>query len=1233
MKYKEFLLYLYFIYIFLGKSNCEDIYINECENNSNDFINNYINSYLSSNISPLKDYDFKYRKNSKFYPKEILETINPGEVQSFLLLKETVYIFNIDSINYNIENDLIIYFYSLDCEIQVTGEIVNDKNNITIEKISNYENDAFYAIIEKDKLNESYIVLNTLIYSKDENKRNRKYHLMVNSVEHINNTKLTIVEKKPTLLAFNNNTINKINLQYNLINNNDNPKNPISISFFIKERVKFVVAVYNDENELYKKNVGYLDRILIDTEQIPESSPYINISIEKDESLDAVMIIKVTEDYESPINFQKNILNIGFIPSSVSYQYYYMEIFEGEYGDILLNNKRYKGSLFSKIITKEEANENNIFNNSEYYKKEENEEGDTLKYNQYSSKITFNSDVTKICKEGCYLLITYFSPYFNKTKNKEILGTEFTLITRIFEQEEEFRSQIVNIPSNEYIFGSFESSSVKIHYYSFYIPNNTKSIQLEININYIGVFIKKGIKKMNIINVSPLEFKYFGNFIYTLEPKYFELESFEDEYITFAFSNYLQIDKSHYYFRILLNNTSNNSDLIYPLDTNKANFCKTTKKEDTNIYSCFFFIDNLYKDLSNNLIIYAYGHQKVNYTAWIADKNEGDYYSITLDSLNYKNITSEDSNIYFKIDKNQYNDYSFILINFESTEEEDLTILLNFYDNITFFPPLQIYSYQFIYLYDNETLNFDFTKITQQVYRIVINNTYGNGEITFEPKSDFMNHYNRLITGNRTLSYDITSELETIQIFNNQKNNAKDENELLFNLKIVYELENSTFDELYLDNLYNEKTEVSFPIRFCLRDIKNNGADVNFYFYNLNEEDLIIKGYVIKYDLMKLTSEKTNLPIDYGREIKGRFDNRIGQGLIIFEKEESSYISDYYYLIEIYNQNQNQNKNQTNITMDIYASSKDAFPFSMPLNKYISGSFDLLSDKILSQRYYINDVQNSSSKEYFIEFSSNYKHLDLVLSEYINSIERIDVAGIRKYHISINATDKKLNYFDIVINTNIKNNEKTDDYCNVANYIIIYYQEEKEIPNYIISLEGQVNKNSPNITIINKNPNELKGYTITCIFTIYKKDKILKNELINTTAPIKSEISFKVNDTFNGSFRNSSYPLNGKHIDSNYKGTVFVKLENNNLEQVSYYSLPFDIKEIKEKEEEDDDTKKNIIISSIAVVVFIIFIILVIRYRKVLRRNQDLEKKVHDISFADETTSSKEDEDIKVTFV
>ena len=1232
MKYKIFLIYLYFLYIILEKSNCKDIFGEECENNSNDFINNYVNSYSSPNLSPFNDYNFKFKSYSKFYPQEQYETINPGEVQSILLFKESVFMFNINSLNYNTENDLIIYFYPLDCQIQITGEFANEGKEITFGRISNYENNAFYTIIEKNKLNESYIVLNTLINLKDENNNNRTYHLIINSVEYTSNTKLTIIEKEPALLTFNSKTIDNINLTYNL-NKNENSTNPISISFFIKERVKFMVKVYNNKNKLYQKTIGYLDRILIDTKLIPETSPYIIITLEKYEEKDAVMIVKVIENYESPIYFQKNILNIGFIPSSVSYQYYYMEIFEGEYGEIILNNKRYNGRLFSQLIPKKKENETEIFNNIEFYPKEEKDE--YLKYNEYSQKITFDSEQTNICTDGCYLLITYCSIYFNQEKRK-ILGTDFTLLSRIFDQEEEFRSQIVNIPLNEYILGSFESSSVKIHYYSFYIPKKTEKITLEININYIGVFIKRGIKKMNIINVSPLEKQYLGKFIYDLVPQYFKLESFEDEYITFGFSNYLQIDKSHYYFRILLRQSTKNDYIIYPLDSNKANICTATKiKKENNFYSCFFFIDNLYKDLYNDLFIYAYGSEHVKYRTWIPGKNEDDYYSINLNELNYKNITSKEENIYFNIDKSFYNDSNFILISIESKKVDNLTVLLNFYDNINFFPPIQIYSYQFIYLYDNEILSFDFSKISQKLYRILINSTYGNGEIAFEPSSNFLNQYNTLITGNRPLSYDITSELNNISIFNNKENNRNDTNELLFNIKIVYELENSTYEELYLDNVYNKMTK-TFPIRFCLRDIKNQGADVNFYFYNENKEDLIIKGYIIKYDLMKITSEKTSLPIEYGGKFDGRFDNRTDQGLIILEREENNSISDFYYLIEI----DNQNQQKTNITMEIYASSKDSFPFSIPLNRYISGSFDLKKGQTQKQRYYINDAQNSSRNDYIIEFSSNYKHLDLNFSENITLDGRIDVAGTTKFFIYINASKENLVYFEVIINTTIP--ENMDNYCEFANYIIIYYQEKRDISYYNISLQGQISKNRKNITIMNKYFSELEGYNITCIFNIYERDRILKDELIKTIVPINSKSEFTETDNFEVPPPNITLDLNGKKINKNYTGTVFVKLQKNiSLEQIYYYSLSFDIIEEEEEkngeeeeEEEKEDNKKDIIIISIAIVVLILIIIFIFRYRKVIKRNQDLEKKVHDISFADENTSSKNDDDNNiVTFV
>ena len=137
---------------------------------------------------------------------------------------------------------------------------------------------------------------------------------------------------------------------------------------------------------------------------------------------------------------------------------------------------------------------------------------------------------------------------------------------------------------------------------------------------------------------------------------------------------------------------------------------------------------------------------------------------------------------------------------------------------------------------------------------------------------------------------------------------------------------------------------------------------------------------------MKLISDRTFFQIDTGPKIKGKFDNRTNIGLLTFEIGDDKLHYDYYYLIEIVSNNKSS---LPEITFDIFATSKNASQFSMPIKTYISGSFDLTKGPIQMQRYYINDAQDSSTDEFIIEFSSNYINIYISFSDSIKKKKKL----------------------------------------------------------------------------------------------------------------------------------------------------------------------------------------------------------------------------------------------------
>ena len=1193
-------------------------------------------TYLSTNVSFLNDFNLNYQIDSDIEPKNVYKTLKKGEVQTELIYNEEIYIFNFSESDYNDNNDnndnVIVHFYPLDCHIKIVGH--NNEGNIDIKPISNYEYDSFYAIIEKNLLKSSIFKIKTLINSIEDYSRNRTFHLIINSFENNTNSNLNINDNEPILLNFNDN-LESINLVYNLRTKIDYP---ILVSFFIKERVKFLITISSSSNEKnkIKKIIAYTDKILIDKASIKDSSEII-ISIKKiEEGKKPIMIAKITEDYSKPIYFQKNFLNLAFIPTNQSYQYYYMDIFKGEEGEVLLNNKKYKGIMISKIIKKGE-NGCNILENSECYPKEDERyyslqkqySQDYLIYNEYSQKLAFNSSHTIKCNDGCYLLLTYYSIYLNANNSiPYILGTEFTLLSRVL-NEEDIKPQIINSPLNEYISGTMDSfSSINMHYYSFFIPED-KNIVVEFHIKNIYILGKGGISsfKFNEEFILPERDFYDEEYIGYLTPNKFFINSFKAQYITIAFFRPNGYD-SNYYFRILQPNSTDNY-LIYPLDENKANYCKTM--EINGNYSCFFYINNYCQDINelNQLVLYGYGKKRISYKAWLVKSSEKDYYSIDLKNITF-NLLISGRREFFRIYNKSSVDY--ILIEIKSTSLENLTIIANYYDSFYFFPTINIYSYQIIYMY-KKTTSFDFDYKLFDEYRIFINHTAGNGNFNFE--KDNYKDITKLSDKN-IISFFISKEINRF--------NVTTEGNLAFCIKIDYKYENNIIKEIKFDHDYKSVNN-HFPLGFYIKENNNKGADINFYFkFNdiNNTNKIIIKGDILNYDNIKMINSGEEIYLPWNVEIDGTYDERSNNGFIVFDEEKINKIypisMDIYYFIYLYiDDDIEQNQN---FSLSIHSCSKDNSEFSIPFNKYIYGSINLYENVNQNQKYYIKELDKSD--KYIIEFSTNYENLELIFHNISVTKKEIN-GGIQKYHIKQNNTDfNSENYFEIKIKNDANKINKKE--LQKANYVLKYVKYDREtneskIINKIIDVTFDFEEKNNILKVINKNEeyeNLTDNYEISYILNIY--DKIKKEESLNTIAPTYSE-SIYSNRTENPNkeeFYNLDFLLNHESYTTAF---LFIKIQNKKTTELNYYySYEYEF------EKKTDNKNKLLLISliSVSIALVIIIFIFVVICRRFSKKSKNLKEQVQQLSFSsgiDEDIldkskkKTKEDEDYEKTFI
>ena len=1228
-------------------NNCKEFFKENLYNEdiNNPFIGSSVNhdSYIS-----IED----IFKSNNFISDEIKkETIQKGKVQTIFLNASNKYEF--DFSQFDIEDDLLVNLYPLDCQIEILS------SSGIIKQISNYEYNAFSIFIKKNIINSAKFQIQPLINQLEEKNKKRTYHLIINNID-IGNSQLTFNDEKfPTLIYFDSNLENII-LSYNSINS----KEPVVFSFFIKEKVRFSASISN--SKISNKIIDYKDNIIIDPKNY-QNNNNILILINNLDKKDCSMIVKVSGN-SSPFYLEKNNLNLGFMPINVLNQSYYMEIFKGEEGEIMLHNKFHNGYLLYRIINN--IDETNILKNYNYYFSKSDDKKIILssQYNNFTKKFNFYSNQTKYCENGCYLLITY---YTSEIKLADITGIEYNLLARIWD-EDEFKSQIVNIPLNEYIFGAIELSSINAHYYSAYIPENNDII-FELHGKNIKALAKNGILQINIYkdtnNLINLTYNLADEEIENeelmikLNRKNLGLQNSENQYLSFAFGRinddyYSKSIQNYYYFRIF-EEISINKYTIYPLDTNKVNFCQTTKLEDNN-YVCYFILKNDYKQLNNNFTIYAYGNEEANcYNAWpisYSDYNLMDINNIKKKYNNKKQFRERKG--YFKVYfENEI--FDFILLEIHSKDEETLKVFFNFYGHLIPSPSLDIYSYQSFYLEKNAAKVFNFSNsFPQDEYALFINNTSGDGYICFNDNCNEKIHISEKIF----LSFTIP-EIKSIFFYSN--------NNLFFLLKMQKKMDNKYKKEINFGHSYINIT--NYSKLYFVKDIYANGVDINFAF-KFNDSDsyennIGIYGYRVNYDELNYIDEQTNLEdlLNNTNLIEGKYDPCTKSGLITFDNYRSKVETlkkNVYYIFKIYH-----NLINSRVFAEIFIDPKNESLFILQKNKYIRGAFNILNEDIQSKTFFIQfkDIEENNNvsinNNYILEFSSNLEDIKPVFNDDFNYSSHKKIGANHYYYFSINNLKEGIKYnFTIQLNNTIKSIFKSKESMKsinfyLANYILKLYKEENDLKLGFIdkSLEYKKinNTSSYNFTIKNNEENfnlsNEFNYTYTYFIRIYLKESVFQPQILNSTAFI-FYMEYDKNRYITGN-PNEEFSFLSSFINDEKEYILFVFIivsDNDNQDQ--YYSQSFYVNKKNEEVEEKEDKKKDnhILIIIILVItfgcVFIITLVISIIVCTIFKnKNKNLKEVVQAISFShgiDEdkinkkkSKLSKQDEDYESTFI
>ena len=1148
-------------------------------------------------------------------------TIFPGISRTFSISYLKKAKFKLDNPN----NDLLqINIRSINCRIEIP-EIIEEIKSINYEfySILVYSNKGTISIvprkdiisgfdIEPYDLKQCFLSINSHIISNENQKtieienKEEKFLLFNNSIDnHIfymsyNITKVT--ENNFTSLNFRfEDTPLKIDIFYtNNINKNNSKSKIIEHSTFI----------YLDNEFLSYNNTDYGGGIL-----------YINITnINKTKSTS--LLFKIIEENNVCL-LVKNTLNLGFITSKSPYQYYFSEILPSEGIELMLHNKRLSGVLYAKLIEKKYiSNINDLYNNLSLYPHSK-EEANSI-YNEQNLQLKLKESDIDFFK-AYYILITY-----EQIQSKEefpVIGYEYTILSRTWNYSNSF-SNLIDIPSNEYIIGYFEIPNLFQHYYSIHIPDDVGEIVVQIEGSNFEAYYGKDRKMIyppSIID-RPKELIIYNT---TKKVAIINRTVINSDYMSFIcyHNESYYLSSSYYYFRVLF--TKNNESKYLPIDSNLGNLCLPKFNGNISHSYCNLILKNNYNELNN-----------INFA--ISTENQNEFFRIDI-SIIYKNKTQKTQKthnytnlyIYDKINEN----VDYFLFTFEFKDNEIKNIISSFCDRIEKIYP-HIYSSQMHYLNN-------FTKW------IIVNSNneyFLKYQFIFGESGVFnysIEKYNHINVSNNFKGKSMMLLLD--KNFSFYTNNSKH----IFYYKLVNNLKSLTFEEVKSrEHLIRILKEYYFPLYYFIKIKNKNRANmdvhIKFQIYmdypKQPNTKLSITGYIINEN--KLKALKKGQDTILKDPIEGSYSDIFGIGLLEVDKPIDN-STENFLLIAINDLDRPDSYKDFVSSVEIsfreYNEDNNDTVYILPVNRYIMESVYAKSNETRDVNKYCIYKSNEVKNPILIEISAENKEIDIKFDKDLNCSEKNenkkekafkkylvknDIFGEIKFNVTNKGTNKsnyliKYSYYDI-------NDEKTfifDDenitknYDNFRNFFIFNslkvntssnLLKKKGIYFYITGTVYTTDKTSDSNYILNKKNSPFVNKTIN----FYNNNNSNNNwtlgfQSIPTIDDYSYDLQLQIHALLLDNFLNEEYLL--------YKKEGILKRTKQNNSQIYIY-----------------------IFVPVGIIILGVALFFIIKFFKLKKKNEEFKQDVKSLLFSKEIQKnvlikdkqlSKNESDFETTFI